>query len=86
MKPEPLPGAWFTVSESRHSGAIQGEACEGCQAGLRLAGRVVPHQTYINSATAIGVAEAIMVSTWVSLKNNRAYVYLVALGATDDAR
>lgn len=26
-----------------------------------------------------------MVSTWVSLKNNRAYVYLVALGATDDA-
>lgn len=26
-----------------------------------------------------------MVSTWVSLKNNRAYVYLVALGATDNA-
>lgn len=26
-----------------------------------------------------------MVSTWVSLKNNRAYVYPVALGATDDA-
>lgn len=26
-----------------------------------------------------------MVSTWVSLNNNRAYVYSVALGATDDA-
>lgn len=85
MKPEPLPGARFTVSESRRGGATQGHAYNECQARLRLALCAVPHHQYMKSATAIGVVEAIMVSEWEWLENNYAHVYSDALGATDNA-
>lgn len=85
MKPEPLPGARFTVSESRRGGATQGHAYDECQTRLRLARSAAPHQSYVKSATAIGVVEAIMVSEWELLENNYAYVHPDALGATDNA-
>jgi len=64
MKPEPLPGARFTVSESRRGGATQGHAYNERQLRLRLARHLTPHQLYMKSATTIGFAEAIMVSKW----------------------
>lgn len=84
MKPEPLPGARFTVSESRRGGATQGHAYER-QPRLRLARHAAPHQSHMISATVIGVAEAIMVSNWELLGNNHAHVHPDALGATDNA-
>jgi len=68
MKPEPLPGARFTVSESRRGGATQGHAYNERQPRLRLARRAAPLQLYMKSATAIGVVEAIMVSKWELLE------------------
>jgi len=85
MKPEPLPGARFTVSESRRGGATQGHAYNERQPRLRLARRAAPLQLYMKSATAIGVVEAIMVSKWELLENNHAYVHSDSLGETDNA-
>lgn len=67
MKLEPLPGAQFTVSESRRGGATQGHAYDECKARLWLARYTAPLQLYMVSATAIGVTEAIMVSNWALL-------------------
>lgn len=63
------------VSESRCSGAAQRHAYGGYQTRTRLASSPAPHQKYTKSEMAIGIAEAIMVSTWVLLKYNRAHVY-----------
>lgn len=80
MKPEPLPGARLTVSESRRCGATQGHAY-GRHPGLeRLVRRASPHQAPVTFASTIGVAEAIMVSTWALSQNDRARVYPDALG------
>lgn len=69
MKPEPLPGARFTVSESRRGGATQGHAYDESKARSRLARCAAPLQSYVKSAIAIGAAEAIMVSKWEALDN-----------------
>lgn len=62
MKPEPLPGARCTVSESRRCGATQGHAFPGRYCAPSLARLTHPHRAAMTSNRAIRRAEAIMVS------------------------
>lgn len=73
MKPEPLPGARCTVSESRRGGATQGHAHNSRYCAPRLDPATSPHSCPVTSSRSIGRAEAIMVSNWAGIESGHAH-------------